>query len=82
MSDPRLTGTTVPAIEGEAQNGLNDTFLGDPIPVADVLQGIRHRHVQALHAGLSRRDWHATEQAANQLRDEIDRLIIRLGGRP
>lgn len=50
--------------------------------VLEVLQDIRQRHVQAVHAGISRRDWHATEQGANQLRDDIDRLIIHLGGRP
>lgn len=69
--------TTVPANEHEAQNGLNDTFLGDPYPVAGVLRAIRHRSVQALHAGISRRDWHATETAANELRDKMDDLIRR-----
>lgn len=29
------------------------------------------REVQALHAGLSRRDWSATERAANELRDRL-----------
>jgi hypothetical protein len=27
------------------------------------------KHVQALHAAISRRDWHATEIAANAIRD-------------
>jgi hypothetical protein len=68
----------VPANEDEAQRGLNDTFLGDPYPVAGVLQAIRQRSVQALHAGISRHDWHATETAANELRDRLDDLIRRL----
>lgn len=70
--------TTVPANEHEAQNGLNDTFLGDPYPVAGVLRAMRHRSVQALHAGISRRDWHATETAANELRDKVDDLLKRI----
>ncbi|MBK5958130.1 hypothetical protein CCR97_08360 [Rhodoplanes elegans] len=74
----RLRGVTVPGVDGEAQNGLNDTFLGDPYPVSSIIADIRQRHVQALHAGLSRRDWWATETAANALRDSIDRLLIRL----
>lgn len=69
---------TVPANEHEAQRGLNDTFLGDPYPVAGVLQAIRQRSVQAIHAGISRRDWWATETAANELRDQIDDLLRRL----
>lgn len=75
MSNPN---DDVPATEHEAQRGLNDTFPGDPYPVAGVLQGIRQRSVQALHAGISRRDWWATETAANELRDQIDDLIRRL----
>lgn len=73
-----LTGTTVPASETEAQRGLNDTFPGDPYPVVAVLQAMRHRSVQAIGAGLSRRDWHATETAYNELRDRMDDLILRL----
>lgn len=73
------TSETVPANEDEAGRGLNDTFPGDPYPVAGVLQGIRQRSVQAMHAGISRRDWWATEVAANELRDLIDDLIRRLG---
>lgn len=67
----------VPANEDEAQRGLNDTFPGDPYPVAGVLTAIRQRSVQAIHAGISRRDWHATETAANELRDRMDDLIRR-----
>lgn len=75
--------TTVPARDGdEAQRGLNDVFPGDPIPVIDKLRAIRQRSVQAIGAGLSRRDWHATEVAYNDLRDRFDDLIIRMGGRP
>lgn len=40
--------------------------------ILERLEIIRHREVQALHAGLSRRNWHATEKAANELRDRID----------
>lgn len=69
---------TVPANEGEAQRGLNDTFPGDPYPAASVLNDIRQRSVQAIHAGISRRDWWATETAANELRDRIDDLIRRM----
>jgi hypothetical protein len=36
------------------------------------IENLRQREVQALHAGLSRRDWHETETAANQLRNRID----------
>jgi chromosome segregation ATPase len=36
------------------------------------IEKLREREVQARHAGLSRRDWHDTETAANQLRDRID----------
>lgn len=46
---------TVSANEDEAGRGLNDTFPGDPYPVAGVLQAIRQRSVQAIHAGISRR---------------------------
>lgn len=69
---------TVPANEHEAQRGLNDTFPGDPYPVESVLQDMRQRSVQAIGAGLSRRDWHATEVAYNALRDQMDVLISRL----
>ena len=43
----------------------------------EFLRELRQREVQALHAGLSRRDWHATEKAANELRDKIDNYLIR-----
>ena len=80
MSDDRIT---VPARDvTEARRGENDIFPGDPYPVEGILTDIRHRHVQALMAGLSRRDWWATETAANQLRDAMDDLIRRMGGRP
>lgn len=69
---------TVPANEDDAQRALNDTFPGDPYPVEGVLRAIRQRSVQAIHAGISRRDWWATETAANELRDQIDDLIRRL----
>lgn len=74
-----VTGDTVPARDGtEAQRGLNDIFPGDPYPVAGVLQAIRQRPVQAIGAGLSRRDWHVTEAAYNELRDALDDLLNRL----
>jgi len=70
---------TVPARDGdEARRGLNDIFPGDPYPVASILRGIRQRSVQAIGAGLSRRDWHATEGAYNELRDTLDDLLQRL----
>lgn len=37
----------------------------------------RMRNIQDLHAGISRRDWNATEQAANALRDEYE-LVTRI----
>lgn len=70
---------TIPARDGEeARRGLNDVFPGDPYPVASILLGIRQRSVQAIGAGLSRRDWLATETAYNELRDAMDDLR-RLG---
>jgi hypothetical protein len=39
------------------------------------LGDIRRHEVQALFAGLSRRDWWATEKAANEMRDKIDQLL-------
>jgi hypothetical protein len=70
---------TVPARDGdEAQRGLNDIFPGDPYPVSNVLQAIRQRSVQAIGAGISRRDWFATEVAYNELRDALDDLIRRM----
>lgn len=77
-SEKCIQTSDVPANEDEAQRGLNDTFPGDPYPVAGVLTAIRQRSVQAIHAGISRRDWHATETAANELRDRMDNLIRRL----
>jgi DNA (cytosine-5)-methyltransferase 1 len=64
------------------KRGLNDIFPGDPYPVLSILADIRQRSVQAVHAGISRRDWWATEIAANELRDRIDELIIRLRRSP
>jgi hypothetical protein len=62
----------------EAQRGLNDIFPGDPYPAVAVLKTIRQQAVQAVGAGISRRDWHATETAYNELRDQTDDLIGRL----
>lgn len=73
---------TVPAIEGEAERALNDTFPGDPYPISAILSGIRQRAVQAIGAGISRRDWHSTETAYNSLRDGLDNLIGRLDRAP
>jgi hypothetical protein len=42
------------------------------------LAEIRQADVQALGAALSRRDWHATEMAYNNLRDKIDRVLVDL----
>lgn len=44
----------------------------------DVLKDIRQRPVNAIGAGISRRDWHATETAYNHLRDKVDDLLRRL----
>jgi hypothetical protein len=41
------------------------------------IEQLRQREVQALHAGISRRDWWATEKAANELRDKIDAAMTR-----
>lgn len=69
----------IPARDGiEAQRGLNDTFPGDPYPVQDVLAAVRRRSVQAIGAGISRRDWHATEAAYNELRDQLDDVLRQL----
>ncbi len=76
--EPTRLADTVPADEGEAQRALNDVFTGDPYPVAAVLKSVRQRSMQAIGAGLSRRDWHATETAYNAARDQIDELIRRL----
>lgn len=43
--------------------------------LADELEALRRREVQMIGAGLSRRDWHSTEQAYNQLRDKIDGML-------
>ena len=43
--------------------------------VADRLRALRQREVQALMAALSRRDWGATEKAANELRDKLDAIL-------
>jgi hypothetical protein len=40
------------------------------------IEDIRQHEVRALHAAFSRRDWHAAEQAGNNLRDKLDRLMI------
>ena len=68
----------ISANEDEAQRGLNDVFPGDDYPAVSVLVNIRQRSVMAIGAGLSRRDWHATETAYNELRDAIDVLIRRM----
>lgn len=39
------------------------------------LSAMRQRSVQALGAGISRRDWHATEAAYNEVRDRTDELL-------
>ena len=46
------------------------------------LQAIRQRSVQAIGAGLSTRNWHATETAYNELRDAVDRLLANLPSPP
>lgn len=51
------------------------------LPVEDILRTIRLRSVQAIGAGLSRRDWSATESAYNELRDSLDRLIQQMSSR-
>jgi hypothetical protein len=72
-------GPLVPARDGdEAQRGLNDVFPGDPYPVNAVLRALRQGPVQAIGAGLSRRDWSMTEVAYNDLRDRLDDLLRRL----
>ena len=38
------------------------------------------RLIQDLHAGISRRDWHAAEMAANRLRDDIEKTVAILAG--
>jgi len=40
----------------------------------------RNRNIQALHAGISRRDWNAVESAANALRDEHEAMTRILAG--
>ena len=37
---------------------------------------IRRVDVQAIHAAISRRDWHAVEVASNRLRDKMDRAVL------
>lgn len=37
-------------------------------------------NIQALHAGISRRDWSAVETAANALRDELEQVRRALAG--
>jgi hypothetical protein len=69
----------VPARDGdEAQRGHNDVFPGDLYPVEAVVRAIRQGPVQAIGAGLSRRDWSMTEVAYNDLRDSLDGLARRL----
>ena len=62
----------------EAQRGLNDVIPGDTYPAVAVLKTIRQRSIQTIGAGISRRNWHATETAYNELRDQTDDLIRRL----
>lgn len=38
------------------------------------------RLIQDLHAGISRRDWSAVENAANRLRDEVEKTVNILAG--
>lgn len=38
------------------------------------------RLIQDLHAGISRRDWSAVENAANRLRDEVEKTVDVLAG--
>lgn len=38
------------------------------------------RLIQDLHAGISRRDWHAVETAANRLRDDVEKTVAILAG--
>ena len=48
------------------------------------LEALRQRSVNAIGAGTSRRDWHATETAYSELRDGLDALLrnIRAGNPP
>ena len=46
--------------------------------VRDELAAMRKREVQLIGAGISMRDWHATEIGYNQLRDRIDGFILCL----
>ena len=52
-------------------------LMSDDVEVRD-LKEVRQRSVQAIGAGISRRDWHATEAAYNELRDRLDDLIRRM----
>jgi hypothetical protein len=38
------------------------------------------RLIQDLHAGISRRDWHAVETASNRLRDDVEKTVGILAG--
>jgi hypothetical protein len=40
-----------------------------------IVEGIRQREVQALHAAISNRSWHDVEVAANAIRDKMDQAI-------
>lgn len=51
-----------------------------PNPLAAEVKIARQREVQMLGAALSRRDWHATEAAYNQLRDRLDAALRALKG--
>ncbi len=42
------------------------------------LRTLRTRETQMLGAGLSKRSWHETEAAYNQLRDRLDRILAAL----
>lgn len=45
-------------------------WMAAPLPPPPPAR-MTERMVQALHAGISRRDWHATEIAANAIRDAV-----------
>lgn len=49
--------------------------MSDKGGLREQVQAIRQRSVQAIGAGLSRRNWHATETAYNELRDKLDELL-------
>lgn len=42
------------------------------------LECLRQRETQMIGAGLSKRNWHETEAAYNQLRDKLDALLSEI----